>query len=316
VTAPDPVGADRQADEPDPMRGGRPGPTVTVRVQRFGAAIGRPDLDEVAAEEPLEIRVEPPEADRSFPVSVTMRTPGHDFELAAGFALSEGIVRSPEEIRGIRYCTVEGSPQWFNIVTIDLPAGRPFDPEAFRRNVYTTSSCGICGRAALDRVRLAGIARPSAALRFGPDRLLGLAERLRERQAAFARTGGLHATGVADSEGRIGIVREDVGRHNAFDKVVGRLALDRELPAAARIAVVSGRASFELVQKALIAGFPALVAVGAPSHLAVALAEEYGLTLVGFLRPDGFTVYAGAERLVPASGAERRASAAVRGTPG
>jgi FdhD protein len=313
TAAPEP---DRRAAARGPADGGRPGATVAVRVRRFGAAAGRPDVDEVVAEEPLEIRVAPADAERSVPVAITMRTPGHDFELAAGFALSEGIAASPDEIRGLRYCAVDGEPQWFNVVTIDLAPGRPFDPDAFRRNVYTTSSCGLCGRAALDRVQRAGISRPSGDVRFDPDRIAGLGERLRERQAAFARTGGLHATGVADAEGRLGLVREDVGRHNAFDKAVGRLALDRALPAASRIAVVSGRASFELVQKALVAGFPALAAVGAPSHLAVALAEEYGLTLIGFLRPDGFTVYAGPERLVPDRDLPARPAVVTRGTPG
>ena len=276
----------------------RPGALVTVAVRRFGAAANRPGpVDEVVAEEPLEIRVAAPDRSAPVPVAVTMRTPGHDFELAAGFALSEGIVRAPSEIRGLRYCTAPAEEQWFNVVDIDV--ARPFDRERFRRNVYMTSSCGICGRASLDRLRAAGLETPRRGADIDPDLLPLLPERLRKGQSIFARSGGLHATGVAGRDGRMRLVREDVGRHNAFDKAVGRLALDGELPATGAIAVVSGRASFELVQKALVAGLPALAAVGAPSHLAVELAREFDLLLVGFLRPDGFTVYAGEDRLAP-----------------
>ncbi len=279
-------------------RPARPGRTVPVPVERWGATARRgPGPDEVVTEEPLEIRVDAGRG--SVPVAITLRTPGHDFELAAGFALAEGIVRGPEEIRGIRYCAPAGTEQEFNVVTLEL-AGRPdFDVDRFRRNVFTNSSCGVCGKATLDRLRTEGLRRPGGTLRVAPARLVGLPDALRRAQPLFACTGGSHATGVADAEGRVGLVREDVGRHNAFDKVVGRLALDDGLPASGSIAVVSGRASFELVQKALVAGFPVLAAVGAPSHLAVALAREYGLTLVGFVRPDGLSVYSGAERLVP-----------------
>ncbi len=285
-------------DAPPDVRPARPGRTVPVPVERWGATAHRgPGPDEVVTEEPLEIRVDAGRG--SVAVAITLRTPGHDFELAAGFALAEGIARRPEEIRGIRYCAPPGTEQEFNVVTLDLAGRSDFDVERFRRNVFTNSSCGVCGKATLDRLRTEGLRRPGGALRVAPGRLVGLPEALRRAQPLFARTGGSHATGVADAEGRVGLVREDVGRHNAFDKVVGRLALDDGLPASNAIAVVSGRASFELVQKAIVAGFPVLAAVGAPSHLAVALAWEYGLTLVGFVRPDGLSIYAGAERLVP-----------------
>jgi FdhD protein len=276
----------------------RPGRTVSVPVVRWGSATRRgAGLDEVVAEEPLEIRIATEGSDRSDPLAVTMRTPGHDFELAAGFSLTEGIVRAPGEIRGIRYCAPAGEEQQFNVVTVDVARSAAFDPERFRRNTYTTSSCGVCGRATLEQLRVTGLRPPAKTVAFEPARVADLPHQLTTAQTVFARTGGLHATGVADRDGRLLLAREDVGRHNAFDKVVGRLALDGQLPASSRAAVVSGRASFELVQKSIVAGIPLLVAVGAPSHLAVALAREYGTTLVGFARPDGFTVYAGAERL-------------------
>jgi FdhD protein len=282
----------------------RPGRTVSVPVVRWGSAERRGiGPDEVVAEEPLEIRIAVEDSDRADPLAVTMRTPGHDFELAAGFALTEGIVRHPAEIRGIRYCAPPGEEQQFNVVTVDVARSAGFDPERFRRNTYTTSSCGVCGRATLEQLRVAGLRAPARSLSFDPARLATLPEQLRAAQTVFAATGGLHATGVADRDGRLLLAREDVGRHNAFDKVVGRLALDGQLPASSRVAVVSGRASFELVQKSIVAGIPLLAAVGAPSHLAVALAREYGTTLVGFVRPDGFNVYAGADRLGLASSA-------------
>ncbi len=276
----------------------RPGRTVSVPVVRWGSAARRGlGPDEVVAEEPLEIRVATEGSERSDPLAVTMRTPGNDFELAAGFVLTEGVVRGPDEIRAIRYCAPEGEEQQFNVVTVDVARTAGFDPERFRRNTYTTSSCGVCGRATLEQLRVAGLHPPSGSLTLDPARLAELPGRLAAAQTVFARTGGLHATGLADRDGVLRIAREDVGRHNAFDKVVGRLALDGELPAASRVAVVSGRASFELLQKSIVAGIPVLAAVGAPSHLAIALAQEFGTTLVGFVRPDGFTVYAGAERL-------------------
>jgi FdhD protein len=283
----------------------RPGRTVTVPVVRWGRAARRgTGPDEVVAEEPLEIRIATEGSDRSDPLAVTMRTPGHDFELAAGFSLTEGIVRQPVEIRGLRYCAPPGGEQQFNVVTVDVARSAAFDPDRFRRNTYTSSSCGVCGRATLEQLRVAGLRPPVGSLSVDPARLAGLPDRLAAAQTVFARTGGLHATGVADRDGRLLVAREDVGRHNAFDKVVGRLALDGQLPASSRVAVVSGRASFELVQKSIVAGIPMLAAVGAPSHLAVGLAREFGLTLVGFVRDDGFTVYAGAERLGLAGAAD------------
>ena len=293
------AGVERARITTEPAPYDRPGFTRRVPLRRFSSRRPSSDAtDEVATEEPLEIRVAPHGSTRAYPIAVTMRTPGHDFELAAGFALSEGIARSPSDLRGLRYCTLPEEEQWYNVVTIDLGREADFDPETFRRQVYISSSCGICGRTALDRVRRLGLAPlPEGDVGWPAETLTGLADRLRAHQSAFARTGGLHATGVADAAGNVPWAREDVGRHNAFDKVLGHLALEGGLPASRSIAIVSGRASFELVQKAIVGGFPALAAVGAPSHLAVALAREFHLTLIGFLRGEGFNVYCGEERV-------------------
>ena len=249
--------------------------------------------DTLATEEPLEIRVVAGPVRQS--IAITMRTPGHDFELAAGFLLSEGVITAREQIHSITYCTPANQPQQYNIVNVHLASGIPFDPQRFSRHVYTSSSCGICGKASLDQVRavLPACATPPQQEKFLPadSLLLSLPDKLREAQVIFSKTGGLHASALFDAQGELKLLREDVGRHNALDKVVGALLMENALPAANTILVVSGRASFELVQKALMAGIPALAAVGAPSSLAVALAREFGLTLVGFLRGDRFNLY-------------------------
>ena len=233
--------------------------------------------DEVAVEEPLEIRVD------GQPLAVTMRTPGHDEELVAGFLFGEGLIDRPP--------TFLPDPELAaNRVDVAGPLRR--DPGA--RRFYTTSSCGVCGKGALDEVAVAA-PRSSAGPAVQRDLLAALPDRL--RQPEFARTGGLHATGLFDAGGRLVLAREDVGRHNAMDKVVGRALLDGMLPLAGRLLCVSGRLSFELVQKAAVAGAPVLVGVGAPTSLAVALAADRGLTLAGFARAGSVNVYAGAERL-------------------
>jgi FdhD protein len=278
---------------------GAPGPAgAAVQVTVAGYEGGRVErrVDVVAAEEPVEMRVSLEEGGRRVRhgVAVTMRTPGHDFELAAGFFLSEGIVAEREAIWGIAYCQ-EGEER--NIVEVRLRPGVEFDPGRFSRNVYTSSSCGVCGKTSIDLVRGVCPALPVCRERIAREILLGLPETLRRAQPVFSRTGGLHAAGLFDLAGRLLLQREDVGRHNAVDKVAGRLLLDGALPASDRLLLVSGRASFELVQKALAAGIPILAAVGAPSSLAVELAREMGLTLVGFLRDQRFNVYAGEERI-------------------
>ncbi|HXO22458.1 MAG TPA: formate dehydrogenase accessory sulfurtransferase FdhD [Thermoanaerobaculia bacterium] len=276
-----------------------PGAAVPATVVTYegGRVERRPDL--LAAEEPLEMRVTVERDGRRerHAVAVTMRTPGHDFALAAGFFYSEGIVAGPEAIWRIAYCTETTEEAAGNVVEVHLRPGVPFDPQRFSRNVYTTSSCGVCGKTSIDLVRAVCPAPPIGRQRIARDVLTGLPEILRQAQPVFSRTGGLHAAGLFDAAGRLLLQHEDVGRHNAVDKLIGTLLLDGALPASDRLLLVSGRASFELVQKALAAGIPILAAVGAPSSLAVELAQEFGLTLVGFLRGNRFNVYAGEERI-------------------
>lgn len=253
--------------------------------------------DTLVAEEPLEIRL------NGDPLSVTMRTPGDDFELAAGFLVGEGVIAAAEDIVTIRYCagaTDEGI-NTYNIVDVRLADGVRLPELSLDRNFYTSSSCGLCGKASLEAVRT--VARwpvRDEGLRLDPADVAVLPDRLREAQRVFERTGGLHAAGLFSADGELLSVREDVGRHNAVDKLVG-WALQRDLlPLSGTTLLVSGRASFELVQKAVMAGIPAMAAVSAPSSLAVELAEESGLTLIGFLRGHSMNVYTGAHRLTSA----------------
>jgi FdhD protein len=271
--------------------------TVTV-TRRRGAAATRA-RDALAIEEPLEIRVAWTDSDAKDhvePLAVTMRTPGDDFDLVAGFLFAEGVVSELAHLAGMTYCR-GGESQEYNVVEARLAAGASLDVERLRRNFYTSSSCGVCGKASLDAVEARACRALSAGPRIDAALLPVLPDRLREAQAVFARTGGLHAAGLFSLDGEPLLVREDVGRHNAVDKTLGRAFLDRALPAAERVLVVSGRASFELVQKAVVAGIPALVAVGAPSTLAVDLATRFNQTLVGFARNGGFNVYCGEERV-------------------
>ncbi|MGW7109098.1 formate dehydrogenase accessory sulfurtransferase FdhD [Streptomyces xanthophaeus] len=264
-----------------------------VRI-RNGVAGVRPDT--LVAEEPLEIRL------NGKPLAITMRTPGDDFALAVGFLVSEGVLGAASEVRAVTYCegADEDGVNTYNVVNVQLAAGVPVPDITLERNVYTTSSCGLCGKASLDAVRTATRFPGAAAadpVRV-PAELLGkLPDRLRAAQKVFDRTGGLHAAGLFSAQGELLDVREDVGRHNAVDKVVGRALQGGLLPLAGAVLLVSGRASFELAQKAVMAGIPVLAAVSAPSSLAVDLALESGLTLVGFLRGADMNVYAGEERI-------------------
>ncbi|MFQ5350213.1 MAG: formate dehydrogenase accessory sulfurtransferase FdhD [Thermoanaerobaculia bacterium] len=271
-----------------------------VRSVADGESRERSDL--LAVEEPLEVRVvvEKEGRRRRHRIAVTMRTPGHDFELAAGFLYSEGALGDVAAVARIAYCQDGEVEEARNIVELTLAPGIAFDPARFSRTVYTSSSCGVCGRGSLELVRAALPATPGKATagpRLEGGMLLTLPDRLAGAQATFAATGGLHAAALFDPSGALELVREDVGRHNAVDKVVGALLLDGRLPAADRLLLVSGRASFELVQKAVLAGLPALAAVGAPSSLAVELARDHGMTLIGFLRDARFNVYAGEHRV-------------------
>ncbi|HET9186355.1 MAG TPA: formate dehydrogenase accessory sulfurtransferase FdhD [Acidothermaceae bacterium] len=251
-------------------------------------------VETLAAEEPLEIRVD------GEAIAVTMRTPGDDFDLVAGFALSEGLVSRPAELAALRYCagaTAEGV-NTYNVVDIVLSDDAARPARSVSRNFYTTSSCGVCGKASIDAVRVnSSFDLSSDDVVVGPGLLAVLPARLRSAQKVFDSTGGLHAAGLFDSAGQLLALREDVGRHNAVDKVVGWALRENRLPLAGSVLMVSGRASFELVQKAYLAGIPILAAVSAPSTLAVEFAESVGMTLVGFLRGASMNVYTGAARV-------------------
>ena len=272
---------------------------VEVGVERLsGRESGRERArDLLAVEEPLEIRLHA-EVDGEKvrrPISVTMRTPGDDFALAVGFLFSEGIVRDGADVAEVAVC---GHDPTGNTVRVKLRPGTPVDLARLQRNFYTTSSCGVCGKASIDAIRAtARWAIPAGAPTVDAALVRALPARLREAQPLFERTGGLHASALFDGAGRLVAAREDVGRHNALDKVIGGELLAGRLPAHDRVLLVSGRASFELVQKAMMAGIPIVAAVGAPSSLAVELAAEAGMTLLGFVRDDRFNVYAGGERV-------------------
>lgn len=283
---------------------GRRGATRAARVTRVrpgGREPGsdrRTERDTLAVEEPFEVRLSWVEAGvrRVEPLAVTMRTPGADFELAAGFLHGEGIVRHADDVLDLTYCSGPDE-QEYNVVEVRLAPGMTVDTEGLRRNFYTSSSCGVCGKTSLESVGAIGC----SLLHDGPvleaSLVAELPGLLRGGQSVFETTGGLHAAGIFTSDGAPRVVMEDVGRHNAVDKAVGRLLLDRQLPAEESLLVVSGRASFELVQKAVAARIPVLIAVGAPSSLAVDLARTFGQTLVGFARGGGFNIYTGGERI-------------------
>jgi len=277
----------------------RPGPTTTADVWKRSPGRLVEEGDRLAAEEPLEIRVEHAgKGDAPTSLAVTMRTPGNDFELAAGFLLTEGIVSRKRDLARIEYCTDTGVPQEYNIVSAVLRPDVEFNADRLSRHFYMSSSCGVCGKTSLEAVRVA--ARhpiPKDRPITTSEAIAAIPESLRTGQSLFSQTGGLHAAGLFDAVGRQVSVREDVGRHNAVDKVVGEQFLADRVPLSDRILAVSGRASFEIMQKAAVAGVPFVVAVGAPSSLAVTLANEFGMTLVGFARGERFNVYAGRHRI-------------------
>ncbi|HYO44318.1 MAG TPA: formate dehydrogenase accessory sulfurtransferase FdhD [Candidatus Limnocylindrales bacterium] len=265
-----------------------------VRVTAWRAGVAHERDDRLAGEEPMAIRACGPGQD-PIDIAVTMRTPGHEAELAAGFLLTEGLVAGREDIASIEVADPLTTANPDDEVLVRL--ARPLDPAAISsRNFVATASCGICGKASLDQVQVRCAPLPDGPV-VTPETLLALPDRLREGQALFGYTGGLHASGLFTPAGEPIAVREDVGRHNALDKLVGSRLLAGELPLHDRILLVSGRVSFELVQKAAVAGIPILAAVSAPSDLAVEAAERLGVTLVGFLRGDGFNVYARPDRV-------------------
>jgi FdhD protein len=298
--------------------------TTEVSVQRYVAEDGHPASDLLAVEEPLELQLGygPADQRKMKSVSVTMRTPGNDFELVAGFLMTEGIVGDSAEIDHIGY--VVGRAQEAAAPAEEEPVLRdlvlPYQPERnivrvelapdvtvsmanLERNFYTTSSCGICGKASLLALRTVCPPRSANRLRVAAGLLYSLPDTLRAAQDVFERTGGLHASGIFDAEGNLHGIREDVGRHNAVDKLLGSEFLADRTPLRDRLLLLSGRASFELLQKALMAGIAMVVSVGAPSSLAVQVAREFDITLVGFLRKDHFNVYHGADRILGRSGA-------------
>jgi FdhD protein len=262
---------------------------------RVAEGQARPHGDELITEEPLEIRLL--SSGQQQTVAVTLRTPGQDFELAAGFLFAEGIIKGREEIHRIAYCTDPGEAQQYNIVNVELQAGELPGLERLERHFYTTSACGVCGKAGLEQLELRGQRPLDDASRVRAGVLPHLPQKLRQAQGLFERTRGLHAAALFDLEGRLLALREDVGRHNALDKLVGWALLEGRLPLRGKVTLVSGRASYELCQKALAAGVPILAAISAPSSLAVELARRFNLTLVGFLR-ESFNIYSHPERIL------------------
>jgi FdhD protein len=275
-----------------PNNSGRSVDVTTVQEWKDGVI--HQTLDYLVAEEPLEIRI------NGEPLTVTMRTPGNDLELAAGFLLTEGIIRDARQIARLDH-VVQGKQSAKNVVDAQLTPDTEFDRENLKRNFFTASSCGICGKTSIDAVRLRGIHAPSGDFRIAPEVLCQIPDRLRAAQPIFGCTGGLHGAALFDANGELIEVREDVGRHNAVDKLIGWALSNQFADLGNYMMLVSGRAGFEIVQKALAAGIPLLASVSAPSGLAVQLARQLHLTLVGFLRGTRFVVYAGQERLIPAS---------------
>jgi FdhD protein len=272
-----------------------------VEISKISSGASESMADSVAVEEPLEIRLgySTPDGRATRSISITMRTPGNDRELAAGFLYSEAIVHRGQDIASIETCGPPAADSGnHNVVRVDLAADVEVDLGRLQRHFYTTSSCGVCGKTSLDALRING-AEPigDEAASFSRSTLTRIPEALRAAQPTFEATGGLHAAAAFNPKGDLRVTMEDVGRHNAVDKVIGSLLLNNELPANQLGLMVSGRASFELMQKTLVAGMPLLAAVSAPSSLAVQLAKEFNVSLVGFLRGDTFNIYAGEERI-------------------
>ena len=275
------------------MSAERAGPSIRARVWTLDGGTEVRRRDTLVTEEPLEVRVAA--GGRSGRVSVTMRTPGHDFELAVGFLHGEGLLPAGA-LRQVSYCAdVEEPDQLYNVVTVELDAPAPPGPA---RVGLVSSACGVCGSASLDLLRERGLRPVEPGLTVPVETLYGLPDALRSAQGLFAATGGLHAAGLFTPGGELIVSREDVGRHNAVDKLVGRALLDDRLPLSGAVLLVSGRAGYEIVQKAVAAGIPVVASVSAPSSLAVAVAEDFGVTLVGFLRGRRCNVYAGRDRIL------------------
>jgi FdhD protein len=247
--------------------------------------------DYLAAEEPLEIRV------GDDPLSVTMRTPGHDRELAAGFLFTEGLIQSREQILQLDHAEPQEGANRQNVIAAALAPEAAPDFAKMKRHFFAASSCGICGKASIDSIRSRLLAAPNPDFRLDAERLVQMPDALRSAQDVFQRTGGLHAAALFDARGKLLVLREDIGRHNAVDKVIGWALMSGRVPLADSVLLVSGRGGFEIVQKAIVAGIPILASVSAPSSLAVQLARELRLTLIGFLRGRRFVIYSGDQRI-------------------
>ncbi len=265
-----------------------------TQVTEWNDGTTRRKEDYLAAEEPLEIRI------GEHPLSVTMRTPGNDLELAAGFLFTEGIVERRAQILALEENAGETAANRGNAVRATLAPEAMPDFGKMRRHFFAASSCGICGKASIDAVRSRTLAPPSEDFRIDPETLIGMPDALRESQAVFGRTGGLHAAALFDATGQFLVLREDIGRHNAVDKVIGWALLEERVPLSSAVLLVSGRGGFEIVQKSIVAGLPVVACVSAPSSLAVQLARELRQTLIGFLRGRRFVIYAGEERIAKA----------------
>ena len=273
-----------------------------VRLQKVYRDHVQIEKDLVTVEEPLEIRLTFERAGQVEikPIAITMRTPGEDFELAAGFLFNEGVLHRRDDVQAIRYCVdaTADVEQKYNIVTVQLRPGVVFDEARLQRNFFMTSSCGVCGKAALDSLAIQGCSTLPSTPTISADTVRSLDAQLKKAQALFAKTGGLHAAALFDVNGRFISLHEDVGRHNALDKLVGTQFLIGTHSLHQHILMLSGRVSFDLMQKALAARIPIVVAIGAPSSLAVELAQQFNITLIGFARGDCFNVYSGAARML------------------
>ena len=267
--------------------------TVTV-VRKDGSFASKPDV--LVTEEPLEIRAESP-TQQVQPIAVTMRTPGHDFELAVGFLFTEGIIKQSDDVRTVRYCQLpDSAEQQFNVVTVSLTS--QFDEALSRRGMVTSASCGICGTTSIEQLsQMTSRVDLSTGPVMTAQMLTSLPDIIRKAQPTFDRTGGLHAAGLVDASGEAYCVREDIGRHNAVDKVIGKAVLEGKVPISNHALVVSGRLSFEIIQKAAMAGIAFIAAVGAPSSLSVETAEDLGITIVGFVRDGTANIYTHAHRI-------------------
>ena len=276
----------------------RPGSKTATNVWKITRDQGTWRSDHLATEEPLEIRLVSQGTRHT--IAVTMRTPGHDFELAVGFLHGEGVISERDDIAQVSYCVDPeiDAAQQYNIVNVTLRQDAMPDLSPLERHFYTSSACGVCGKASLDALEIKGVPAIGPGLTISAALLYELPERLRQAQGVFKETGGLHAAALFDTQGRLLALREDVGRHNALDKLVGWALLEGKVPPGECVLLVSGRSSFEILQKSLVAGIPIVCAISAPSSLAVDLARTFGITLVGFLRDERCNVYTGAERIL------------------